>query len=168
MIFWWAHHQWSRRFGLEEGVSVLLSLTLVATVLVYMYPLRLIFQGFFANFSNGALPAPWAIELHELGPLFVVFGAGFALMSFIIAALNFSALRLAGPLNLNAFERHETRAEMLVWLVVGATGFGSMLFAALMPAQTAPAAGYFYWSLAVRAPLLGFYLDKKAPRRKAE
>ena len=38
---WWSHAAWSRRYGLDDGRSVLLSLLLVFLVLVYVYPLRL-------------------------------------------------------------------------------------------------------------------------------
>ena len=49
MLFWWGHHTWSRRFGLEDGTSMLCSLALVAAVLIYIYPLRVIFGAFFTD-----------------------------------------------------------------------------------------------------------------------
>ncbi len=33
MLFWYAHHRWSRRYGLEDAVSVTLSVTLTTTSL---------------------------------------------------------------------------------------------------------------------------------------
>ena len=40
VMFWWAHASWSRRYGLDDGVTAVLSCVLVFTVLVYVYPLR--------------------------------------------------------------------------------------------------------------------------------
>jgi uncharacterized membrane protein len=45
--FWHAHRQWSRRFGLEDGWTVLISLALVFVMLVYVYPLKMVFGALF-------------------------------------------------------------------------------------------------------------------------
>ena len=37
-MFWHGHYRWSRRFGLEDGTSVILSLLLVFLVLVFCTP----------------------------------------------------------------------------------------------------------------------------------
>ena len=106
MLFWWAHHEWSRRFGLEEGWSMVLSLCLVATVLVYIFPLRIIFSAFFASATDGWLPSPFPLTLDQIGVMFVVFGAGFAIMGGLVTALNAVALAQADSLKLNALELH--------------------------------------------------------------
>src|SRR3546814_12748464 len=56
-MIWWAHASWSRSYGLDDGRSVLLSLLLVFLVLVYVYPLRIIFSMFFNWISVGWLPS---------------------------------------------------------------------------------------------------------------
>jgi len=35
----WGHWVWSRRYGLEDGVSALISWALIVTILIYIYPL---------------------------------------------------------------------------------------------------------------------------------
>ena len=42
MLFWYAHHVWSRRFGLDDTASIFLSLVLIFVVLIYVYPLKAI------------------------------------------------------------------------------------------------------------------------------
>ena len=61
-MLWWTHADWSRRYGLDDGRSVLLSLLLVFLVLVYVYPLRIIFTAFFGWISHGWLPVGIAID----------------------------------------------------------------------------------------------------------
>ena len=81
MLFWWGHHSWSRRYGLEDGASMLCSLALVATVLIYIYPLRVIIGAFFANATGGLLPLPFEVNVNQIGSLYVVFGAGFSALA---------------------------------------------------------------------------------------
>src|SRR5207302_8416248 len=39
-IFWRGHWTWSRRYGLEDGVSLLISWAMLATILIYIYQFR--------------------------------------------------------------------------------------------------------------------------------
>ena len=43
MLFWYGHWVWSRRFGLEDLPTILLSAALMFAVLVYVYPLKYLF-----------------------------------------------------------------------------------------------------------------------------
>src|SRR5207248_10787781 len=42
-IFWRGHWLWSRRYGLEDGASILISWALIGTILIFIYPLKAIF-----------------------------------------------------------------------------------------------------------------------------
>ena len=42
-IFWRGHWLWSRRYGLEDGVSILISWAMIVTILIFIYPLKAIF-----------------------------------------------------------------------------------------------------------------------------
>ena len=53
MLFWYAHHKWSRQFGLDDMKSVLISLALIFVVLIYVYPLKATYSGAISFFSNG-------------------------------------------------------------------------------------------------------------------
>src|SRR3981081_1651836 len=54
-IFWRGHWLWSRRFGLEDGVSILISWSMIATILIFIYPLKAIFGSMWYFLSNGQL-----------------------------------------------------------------------------------------------------------------
>ncbi|MEO0578969.1 MAG: TMEM175 family protein, partial [Pseudomonadota bacterium] len=62
MAFWISHRTWSRRYGLENPNTLRLSLTLIFIVLVYVYPLRAIFEAMFAGLSNNYLPTSFGIS----------------------------------------------------------------------------------------------------------
>ena len=53
VMFWHGHYRWSRRFGVEDTGSVVLSLLLVFLVLVFLYPLRLMMSGALNSMSGG-------------------------------------------------------------------------------------------------------------------
>jgi hypothetical protein len=44
-IFWRGHWLWSRRYGLEDGASILISWAMIVTMLIFIYPLKAIFGG---------------------------------------------------------------------------------------------------------------------------
>ena len=165
MMFWFAHATWSRRFGLDDGPSSRLSLVLVFLVLVYVYPLKILFGSFFAWISRGWLPP--VAEIHtllDLQGMFVMYGIAFGTLSLCLAALNRQALHAAtmSP-PLDAFERARTRGEIVRWLFAALVALGSMVFAMLLPA-TAPAwlfgmPGVFYALMACT----GLVVERFAP-----
>ena len=52
-IFWRGHWLWSRRYGLEDSVSILISWAMIVTILIFIYPLKAIFGSMWAFLSNG-------------------------------------------------------------------------------------------------------------------
>jgi uncharacterized membrane protein len=164
MLFWWGHHNWSRKFGLHETPSTLLSLALVALVLIYVYPLRLISGAFFSNASGGALPSGLNLTLEQLTDMFIVFGIGFSTMSGALVALYLRVDACRDQLQLNARERYFARSEAATWGVLTATGLISTLMALLLPSRLGPAAGFVYWSLIISMPIQS-YFAKRGRRR---
>ena len=87
-LFWAAHNRWSRRFGLDDPRSVVLSLAFVLVVLVYVYPLRMVISSFLALVSAGALPSELGFDPARRGldlqTTFMVYSVGFLLLSLIV------------------------------------------------------------------------------------
>jgi uncharacterized membrane protein len=148
--FWSAHATWSRRFGLDDGKSKALSLLLVFLVLVYVYPLKILFGNFFAWISGHWLPAAAAItSLDDLRWMFVIYGVAFATMSFCLAMLYRHALTQAAVLALSAEEIAASRAELLRWHYTIAVAALSVMVALLLPARLPP------WMLGLPGMLYG-------------
>jgi uncharacterized membrane protein len=164
MMFWFAHATWSRRFGLDDGPSSRLSLALVFLVLVYVYPLKILFASFFAWVSGGWLPPVAQIRsLFDLQGMFIMYGIAFSTLSLCLAALNRQALRGAVAPPLDEGERARTRREIARWLYNVLVALGSMVFALLLP-PTAPQwlfgmPGIFYAMMLLTGPVL----DRVAP-----
>ncbi len=54
-IFWRGHWLWSRRYGLEDSASILISWAMIVTILIFIYPLKAIF-GAIIQTSPGFTP----------------------------------------------------------------------------------------------------------------
>lgn len=148
MMFWLQHRKWSRRYGLENPRTIYLSLALIFVVLVYVYPLRMIFEGMFANLTGGFLATSYQIESYfELSMIFVFYSVGFSAMSFIVHHLYRTALQHADALGLNDFETRRTRVAMQVWAIASGFGLLSIALALILPDAWVLVAGYMYFGL---------------------
>jgi uncharacterized membrane protein len=132
---WKSHRDWSRYYDMEDDASLRLSLLLVFVVLIFVYPLRLLFELFFAWISRGFL-VDLPVELHsvdELRAAFEVYGIGFGVIAGVFALLYRHALAQAGAIGLDADEVTATRMQAAIWtsfVVLGALAIAS---AALLP-----------------------------------
>ncbi len=152
---WHAHNTWSRRFGLEDAMTVFFSTALLIVVLVYVYPLRILAEGAFSWLTNGWLPAPFELNAwSELRFLFVFLGVGFVALCLIFAWMNAYAGRLHEALRLNVQERYHVRTSTIVWLASGAIGLLSIWLALMLPNHLVPLSGFGYAPLGVVLPLI--------------
>ena len=139
---WERHYRFFRRFGLEDGVTLILNGALLFVVLCYVYPLKFLFTLFIDGIVFGQ--ATVSIELHEIVWLFVIYGAGVAAVFSCYALLYLHAHRLRDSLELDDLERAITRAEISRNLVLAAMGGVSALIAVLVPTHLVGLAGYSY------------------------
>src|SRR6202011_2882485 len=118
-IFWRGHWLWSRRYGLEDGVSILISWGMIATILIFIYPLKAIFGAMWYFVSNGQLGQRLSLHTTEAQAraIFAVYAIGLIAVSAEILLLNLRAWRLREPLRLNARERLMTLGEITGWRI---------------------------------------------------
>src|SRR3954463_8359780 len=64
-IFWRGHWLWSRRYGLEDGVSRLISWGMIATILIFVYPLKAIFGAMWFLLTKGQAGQPFSLHTTE-------------------------------------------------------------------------------------------------------
>ncbi len=161
-FLWIGHRGWSRRFGLEDRYSTLLSLALIFTVLVYVYPLKVICSMLFSWLSNGVLPAPFIVRSGtEITSLFVIYGLGYSVLMTVYSLLYRHALKLKDELLLSGTEQSKARMAMILYVVQSVTGFTSALFALFMPENIGLFAGFFYMTLPISMPLTSSILKKR-------
>src|SRR5436305_14759652 len=109
-IFWRGHWTWSRRYGLEDGVSIFISWAMLATILIYIYPLRAVFGSMWFLLSDGRVgQALGARSDAQARALFATFAIGFTAIALQIELLNLRACEVRDPLRLNQLEKLATR-----------------------------------------------------------
>lgn len=156
MVFWYGHWQWSRRFGLEDMTSIILSSTLVLAILIFVYPLKFLFSLAMNWYSGGRLSPDAEIRsLDELYAIFAIYGIAYAVMAALIAAINFHGLRQRESLDLNPLEIAIARAEAGAWSVVCAVGALSAAIALFTPKSEIVLPGWVYMLLPIIMPLFG-------------
>ena len=161
-IFWRGHWLWSRRYGLEDGVSIFISWAMIVTILIYIYPLKAIFSSMWFLLSGGRVG-------HTLGPhsdaqvraLFAVFALGFIAIALEMGLLNLRALQLREPLRLDARERSMTLQEVTGWSVPVGVGIISLVLSLLLPIAHIEWSGWVYFSMAILVPLHKAYFARK-------
>lgn len=177
-MFWNAHRRWSRRFGLHDGWTTLLSLAMVLIVLVYVYPLRMVISSFLALMSGGRLPSELGLgtsgQLVDVQTAFVIYSVGFGLLAWIIWRLNVHALRQADALGLDANERHHTGTEAGVYRIMFVVAVLSVL-ASLLILWAAPYLGRYemlfaglpMWAYAALSVVMPLYMWRRGKQRPA-
>jgi uncharacterized membrane protein len=156
IMFWLGHYRWSRRFGIEDTGSVVLSLVLVFLVLVFLYPLRLMMSGALNAMTGGWLPAEFMLaKVAHARAFFGLYGLAFALMAVTLLALNRRVQRLDLDPPLSTVERTAACIEVEVWSILAGMGAASAVLAVVLPPQWLVLSGWLFASLAVIMPLLG-------------
>jgi uncharacterized membrane protein len=157
VLFWDAHETWTRRFGLQDAVARRLGLLLVFLVLVFVYPLKMMFGTFFAWISQGALGTRFNIEtLLDLQIMFYTYGIAYGLLGSVMALLYWHAWRQRTELALSPTEIDTTRLHGWRWSFLPIFSAISCLCAWSLPTRPAvwqlgiPGLVYFGISIAHR------------------
>jgi uncharacterized membrane protein len=154
-IFWRGHWLWSRRYGLEDGPSILLSWSMLVTVLIFIYPLKAVFGAMWNFLSNGQVGRPLSLHTTEgqARMIFAVYAVGLIAISAEILLLYLRAWQLREPLRLNQRERLVTRGEMAGWSIPVTVGLVSLVLTFNLPVNRIDWAGWVYFSMAILVPL---------------
>lgn len=137
---WHLHHQYFRRYGVINAMTVFLNAVLLFLILFYVYPLRFLFGALF----EGAMGGPWIIGRDEGGTLLALYSAGFVAVFTLLALLYWQALAHREALELSSREVIITRGSLQIHLAVAGIGALVALLALIVPDRMLPIAGMTY------------------------
>jgi len=164
MAYWRAHQVWSERYGLEDLPSVLLSSLLIFVIMVYVYPLKILFGAMFHALTDGWLTSRFVMDSYEdFRNLLVAYGIGFCVLNLSVAALYWRAWHIRSRLALNSLECYLTRSEIISWVIISSFGICSVVLACLLENEWTQAAAWMYWLLMIVIPIY-----RAKARHKAE
>ncbi len=125
MMLWFFHYLFFRRYGLEDAVTFLLNAVFLFLVLIYVYPLRLLFTWLLAPLVGAprvvALDDGTVVPLITAGDtqaLMIFYGAGCAALFLVFVLMHLHALRLRRALELDEIEILLTKASIRAHAVV--------------------------------------------------
>ena len=165
-IFWRGHWLWSRRYGLEDRASILISWTMIVTILIFIYPLKAIFGAMWYFLTDGQVGQRLSIHTTEsqARTIFAIYALGTIAISAEILLLNLRAWQLREPLRLNARERLMTRGELTGWSIPVSVGLVSLVLALSVPTERIEWSGWVYFSMVILNPLYRAYRRRRMAR----
>lgn len=168
-IFWQAHRNYGRLAPTRDALSTLLSLAVVFSVLVYVFPLRMLASTGFHYMSRGLLPGSALINsLADLQLLYVVYGIGFAFLSLLFVLLFRHTARQGDRLGATPEGRAQAADSAVIWLFCLVSGLVSAVVAVVGPLRQAPyLPGICYWLIPL-AIWLRYALIRGAKRSAAK
>lgn len=160
-MFWSAHRGFGKLTPVREGLIGIVSLVIVFTVLVYVFPLRLLTETGMGWISGGRLPGRELISsLGDLRGIFVAYGMGFSFLSLLFVILN----------HLGRAHAHDEAARAAlgasrdVWAICLISGLASAGLAASPLLAGMPwAPGFAYWLIPAGIGLYYGLRDKRKP-----
>jgi uncharacterized membrane protein len=162
MLIWLTHRRWSQRFGMDDGVSTFLTLSLVFVVLIYVYPLKLIMDLMFYAFSQRLFPADYQVtNTTEVALLMAIFSFGFFLISLIQLGLYRRAANKEDELCLSPLEKLLIGKEVLIWSVQASLAFLVALAALIFMSSVGYLAGIAYGLTPIIIPLVTLKTKRK-------
>ena len=133
ILIWSAHNGFFRRYGCQDGRTVVLNSVLLFVVLFYVYPLKFLFSVFVNQFL-GVAPAggeagPRITNAGELSSLMIIYGLGFVAVFACFSLLYAHVAARTGEIGLGALDQVEARTWMRHYLMFVAVGLLSVALA---------------------------------------
>lgn len=162
-MFWLAYREYGRLVPRRDGLSTLNALAIVFTVLVYVFPLRMLVESGFKWATGGWLPGTEIIRtLADLRDLFRIYGVGFAILAGLYAALYARARRHADRLEVPLERRADVRASHEIWLIAAAAGLLSAGLTLGPFARIEWLPGFAYWLIPVAIGVRAWLIRRQA------
>ena len=135
---WHEHDSFFERYPLQDGVTVVLNSALLFVVLLYIYPLKFMFDSFMHQVFGLQSSAPIVgMSLSELARASTIYGLGFFILMGLFALLYLHAYRRRALLGMTALDAFDTRSLAGHHLVSAGVGLFAMLFALIAPREMA-------------------------------
>lgn len=163
-VFWIAHRYWSRCYGLDDWVAVLLTLILVMSLLVMVFPLRVVYTFAASDMTGGWIPPPFKLDpvmwAEQLRLIFIVFGASWAWLAAVVVAMFCYALKQRTSLQLSEPEHRDAILYICTYGVLSLSGITSIIIAVTASDDLIELAGYQYFLL-LSIPLITWAVRRR-------
>ena len=161
---WHEHDTFFEQYPLTDGTTTVINSVLLFVVLVYVYPLKFMFESFMQQVFGLSSRALEGMSLHELANASILYGLGFFLLMSLFTLLYLHAYRCREALGLDPLEVFDTHSHAGHHAVSAGVGLFAMLFAIVAPVQLAFLSPS---SFALMGPAHWFYGNRREKARRA-
>jgi uncharacterized membrane protein len=133
---WSEHNAFFRRYGLEDGWTIVLNSMLLFVTLFYVYPLKFMFDSMFGQFF--AVPGLVRMDLPQLAHASSIYALGFIALFVIFTLLYLHAYRRRAGLGLTPIEELNIKIFAGHHLISVGVGVVALAIASLGPPALAP------------------------------
>ena len=162
---WHEHDTFFEKYPLTDGPTTVINSVLLFVVLVYVYPLKFMFEAFMAQvFGLSSRRDLVPMSLTELANASILYGLGFFILMSLFMLLYLHAYRRREALGLDPLEVFDTRSYAGHHAVSAGVGLFAMLFAIVAPVQLAFLSPS---SFALMGPAHWFYGNRRDKARRA-
>jgi uncharacterized membrane protein len=134
---WHEHDSFFEKYPLTDGATTVINSLLLFVVLVYVYPLKFMFEAFMSQVFGIDRRGIVGMSLRELSHASILYGLGFGVLMSLFALLYFHAYRRRAALQLDPIEVFDTRSMVGHHAVSAGVGYFAMLFAIFAPVTLA-------------------------------
>jgi uncharacterized membrane protein len=161
---WYEHNLFFRRYGLQDGYTVLLNSILLFVVMFYVYPLKFMFDSGFAQFSPFGSQGVTPMTFSQLSRASAIYGLGFVAVFIMFGLLYRHAYRKRHELELTVLDVFKIKTFAGHHIVSAVVGVLVVLMAVGLPrryAFIAPMLFFLMW------PAHWLYGTRAEKKRKA-
>ncbi len=146
---WYAHYLFFRRYGLQDGFTIVLNAVLLFVILFYIYPLKFLFTllisyGLLDRVLGIEFRGEIAIQGEQWGLLMIIYGLGFLAVFLVFVLLHWRAYRKRRELELNPLEIITTRSSISAYGICVAIALLSIGLVAFGGGARAAMSGWLY------------------------
>jgi hypothetical protein len=144
LTIWWAHNGFFRRYGMQDGKTMVLNSVLLFVVLFYVYPLKFLFSALVGQIPGIQSGSSVELQRGEVLPLMTIYGLGFIAVFLCFSLLYLHAWNQRSALGLDALEAFEAITWARHFLVFGGVGVVSIVLALLHVGERVGLPGWIY------------------------
>ena len=122
---WLQHHEFFKRYALQDKTTIWLNIALLFVILFYVYPMKFMF----VLMARDIMGEHVSTTPEQARTLFTIYGVGFAAVNWLLAAMYWHAWRQRDVLQLNDVERIDTLESIYDNFWTGTFGVLSIVLA---------------------------------------
>lgn len=168
---WSVHHQFFRRYGLEDQLTIVLNSAFLFAVMVYVYPLKFLFRFVIENVIfrlPSKVPGSEVVGPNEALPMMQIYGGGFIAIFGLLALMTHNGMRQRDRLQLDAIEIEITRNSIVALWLTAAVGAVSVILTVLpLPMHVGVTAGLSGMIYSIIGPIRWIHGVRSARRVEA-